>query len=90
MFSDSDSESGRCARSTLAEALAPPVHRITIYASDESDSAPLREQLPAEKGLASISIKSRELIRQSFTETIPICLPQGHPTIALTQEQTSE
>ena len=83
----SDQDSSRYARSTLADALAPPKKQTIAYSSGESDCEsslrhpkdPVRE--------TSISITSREVIRKYFAETSPICLPQGHPTVAFNQDQ---
>ena len=38
---------------------------------------------------ARLSISSRELLRKCFIETSSICLPEGHSTIALNEEQIS-
>ena len=83
----SDKESARYARYTIADALAPPPHRITTYTSDESDCESIDKALREEVKQAPISITSREVIRKYFTEASPICLPQGHPTAVFNQNQ---
>ena len=83
----SDQDSSRYARSTLAQALAPPKIRLINYSSDESDlesSARAPREAPRR---AQFSISSREVTRKCFDETNPIRLPQCHPTIAFNQEQ---
>ena len=78
----SDHDSTRYARSTLAEALAPPKAQNITYNNDESDyeSTVLVPKAAARE--APISISSREAIRRCFSETNLISLPQGHPTVA--------
>ena len=83
----SDHGSTRYARSPLAEALAPPKTQNITYNSDESDyESTVRVPVAATRE-APISISSRKIIRKCFAETNPIRLPQGHPTVALNQEQ---
>ena len=47
-----------------------------------SDESPLNI-----RGIPPLSIKSRELIQESFAATMPIRQPPGHLTIAINQEQ---
>ena len=83
----SDHDSTRYARSTLAEALAPPKVQNIPYDSGESDYESTVRVPIATNREAPISISSRETIRKCFSETNPISLPQGHPTVAFNQEQ---
>ena len=83
----SDHDSTRYARSTLAEALAPPKVQNIPYDSGESDyESTVRVPIAAVRE-TPVSISSRETIRKCFSETNPISLPQGHPTVAFNQEQ---
>ena len=83
----SDHDSTRYARSTLAEALAPPKTQYLTCNSDGSDYESTIQAPVAASREAPISISSREIIRKCFAETNPISLPQGHPTVAFNQEQ---
>ena len=66
-------------RSTFAQAMAHTVRRDTF---DQSEITVI-DQHREPTGLATLSIGSREIIREYFSETRPISLPQGHHTIAL-------
>ena len=83
----SDHDSTRYARSTLAEALATLMGQNITYDSGESDYESTVQVPIAAVREASISVSSREAIRKCFSETNPISLPQGHPTVAFNQEQ---
>ena len=85
----SDQASVGQARSTLADAMAPPKTRVVTYSTDGLDSSLPEMDTTNEKTRAPLSIKSRDLIREYFAETRPINLPQGHPVIMFTQNQMS-
>ena len=85
--SESDMEYSRHAQSTLADALAAPVHNSIV---DRNDYTSQDSTVPTEVRMRkppTLSISSLELIRKCFTDASPIRLPQGHMTIALNREQ---
>ena len=79
----SDQASLGQARSTLADAMAPPKTRVVTCPIDGLDNSLPEMEATKEKTPALLSIKSRDLIREYFAETRPINLPQGHPLIVL-------
>ena len=79
----SDLESGFYPRSTLAQAMAPRKRQDSTDDSDDTSEA-TEEDPPAEPtGVTALSISSREILRKFFSETKPVFLRQGHPTIVL-------
>ena len=85
----SDQASVGQARSTLADAMAPPKTRVVTYSTDGLDSSLPEMETTKETTPAPLSIKSRDLIREYFAERRPINLPQGHPVIVFIQDQMS-
>ena len=82
----SNPESVQPKRSILADAIAAPV-KIFAPALSESSYVSPEEAIHRTGGPAPLSINSQELIRTYFEKTPSFNLPQGHPTIALNQEQ---
>ena len=82
----SDPESVQPKRSTLADAITAPVKNFAPALSESSYVSP-EEAIHRTGGPAPLSINSQELIRTYFEKTPSFNLPQGHPTVALNQEQ---
>ena len=80
---ESDLERRPYARSTLADALKGPVRHFSSQpAKNLSNESPL-----GGKRTSSLTIKSRELIRERLSTSTALRLSPGHPVIALNQEQ---
>ena len=86
-LTNTDLESGHYKRSTLADAIAAPVHNFAPHFSEGSEHVSPDEAIQRSGGPAPHSIHSQELIRTYFEKTHSFSLPQGHPTISLNQEQ---
>ena len=84
---DSDADSNAYARSTLAYALTAPQPRLVRLPSDETSGTDSEPERPAASKSATLSATSREVIRKYFSETQPISLPRGHPTVAFNRDQ---
>ena len=82
-----DLESEHYKRSTLADAIAAPVHNFAPRFSEGSEYVSPDEVIQRSGGPAPLSIHSQELIRTDFEKAHSFSLPQGHPTISLNQEQ---
>ena len=67
--------------------MAPRKREDSTDDSDDTSEATAEDPPAQTTGLTALSISSREIIRKYFSETKPIFLPQGHPTIALTPDQ---
>ena len=86
---ESDAESGRQQRSTLADAMTSPTRGLSTYVVDDPTSSADEGDIGFSKRTAQLSITSREMIKKCFEGTTTFKLPQGHPVIALNQEQVN-
>ena len=86
---ESDAESGRQQRSTLADAMTAPTRGLSTYVVDDPTSSADEGDIGFSKRTAQLSITSREMIKKCFEGTTTFKLPQGHPVIALNQEQVN-
>ena len=84
---ESDADSNAYARSTLADALTAPQPRLVRLPSDETSGTDSEPERPAASKSATLSVTSREVIRKYFSESQPISLPRGHPTVAFNRDQ---
>ena len=84
---ESDADSNAYARSTLADALAAPRHRLISMPSDEPSGTELEPEPPVASTLATLSVSRREVIRKCFSEAQPISLPRGHSNVAFNRDQ---
>ena len=73
----------------MADALTAPTRGFSTFTVEVSASTEGNRDVTANNQPARLSISSRELVRKSFRDVTPIRLPQGHPVIALNQEQIS-
>ena len=84
---ESDADSNTYARSTLADALSAPQPRLVRLPSDKASGTDSEPEPPAASKSATLSVTSREVIRKYFSESQPISLPRGHPTVAFNCDQ---
>ena len=82
-----ETDTGSLEQSTLAQALFCPAEVRDLTGHNESSNESNSPDVWANSGTNPLSATSRVIIKQCFTETIPICLDPGHPVIALNQEQ---
>ena len=84
---ESDADYNAYARSTLADALSAPQPRLVRLPSDEASGTDSEPEPPAASKSATLYVTSREVIRKYFSESQPISLPRGHPTVAFNRDQ---
>ena len=84
---ESDADSNAYARSPLTDALSAPQPRLIRLPSDEASGTDSKPEPPAASKSATLSFTSREVIRKYFSESQPISLPRGHPTVAFNRDQ---
>ena len=77
------------ARSTMEDALTSP-KKLQRGHFGETSSDTSRSSSPVrESGTGPLSSSSRALIKQHLSETSPVSLPRGHPTVAFIEGQVS-
>ena len=84
-----DYETGSQVRSTLADAFFCPARVSNIIFPVKSCNEPSFPDATEAPSPALLSGPSRAIIKQCFTQTNPICLDPGHPTVAFNQDQIS-
>ena len=70
-------------------ALFCPAKDISLACPNDSSNESSIPTVPVERGPVQLSGSSRAIIKQCFSETNPICLDPGHPTVVFSQDQIS-